>query len=58
MAMSRIRRLMLLVFLSAALGTGVLYGFKASGNPSSCPGRIVCPLTGKLICRDACPITK
>lgn len=21
-----------------------------------CPGRIVCPLTGELVCRDRCPL--
>jgi len=52
------RRSLLLLLLSVALGTGALYGFKASESPSGCPGRIVCPLTGKLICRDACPLTK
>jgi len=50
------RRIVLLLLLSGAVGTGMLYGFKATENPTSCPGRIVCPLTGKIICRDACPL--
>jgi hypothetical protein len=25
---------------------------------SDCPGRIVCPITGKEVCIDRCPLTK
>ena len=56
--MRRMRRIVLLILLGAAVGTGTLYGFKVSESPSSCPGRIICPLTGKVICRAACPIRK
>ncbi len=57
--MRRTRRIVLLLALSVAIGSGALYGFKASSeSPASCPGRIVCPLTGKIICRDACPLKK
>lgn len=27
----------------------------ASAERADCPGKIVCPETGKLICRDKCP---
>jgi len=27
----------------------------ADGRPD-CPGKIICPLTGELICKDRCPI--
>lgn len=53
------RRIILALLLSAIVGTGVLYGFKASSEkPSSCPGRIICPVTGKVICRDLCPLKR
>lgn len=25
-------------------------------NRADCPGRLVCPLTGELVCRDRCPL--
>lgn len=28
-----------------------------AGRPD-CPGKIVCPLTGELVCKDRCPIDK
>lgn len=27
----------------------------ASSERSDCPGKIICPLTGKLVCKDKCP---
>lgn len=30
---------------------GFAYGARSAG----CPGKIVCPLTGKVICANACP---
>jgi hypothetical protein len=27
----------------------------ARSERSDCPGKIVCPLTGELVCRDRCP---
>lgn len=27
-------------------------------NHPDCPGRIVCPITGDLVCRDRCPLGK
>ncbi len=40
--------------------TGVLtlggIGWAAVGSErSDCPGKIVCPITGKLVCKDQCP---
>lgn len=55
--MKRTRRWVLVSLLGAAVGIGMLSALWASsGGSTSCPGRIVCPLTGKVICRDACPL--
>lgn len=35
----------------AALGTLS----SATSERADCPGKIVCPLTGELVCRDQCP---
>ena len=43
-----------LVSLGLATLGGV--GFAAaSAARADCPGKIICPLTGELICRDRCP---
>lgn len=45
----------------AAVATGLvclasLAGFAAANSDRlDCPGKIVCPLTGKLVCKDQCP---
>lgn len=28
----------------------------AAARTSDCPGKVVCPLTGKVICKDQCPL--
>ena len=33
---------------------GIVYAQSSTERPD-CPGKIVCPETGKLICRDQCP---
>jgi len=38
------------VFTLGGLGWAV-----ASSERTNCPGKIVCPLTGKLVCKDQCP---
>lgn len=39
------------------LGAGVgAYGVSQFGERPGCPGRIVCPLTGEVVCRDRCPL--
>lgn len=41
---------------ATALGASGLAGASKSATPgAACPGKIVCPLTGELICRDQCP---
>lgn len=42
----------------AVLGLGTLGSLKlvkAQTERADCPGKIVCPQTGQLICRDRCP---
>jgi hypothetical protein len=46
------------------LCTSALAGLAVSGlglaasniGRSDCPGQIVCPLTGELVCKDRCPL--
>lgn len=41
------------------LGGGVL-GYRhaqAAAERGDCPGKIVCPITGELICADQCPLS-
>ncbi len=53
------RRFAFLALLLAVVvgGSIVAYGY-ASGERarSDCPGKVVCPLTGELVCKDACPL--
>ncbi len=48
-----ITALALAVLGVATLGTVKLVA--ANTDRADCPGKIVCPQTGKLICRDKCP---
>ncbi len=43
---------------AAALGTAAGLTTKEQGGTErlDCPGKIVCPLTGELICVDQCPV--
>lgn len=53
------RRWKLSVLALAILGVATLGAVKlgaANTGRADCPGQIVCPLTGKLVCRDRCPI--
>jgi len=34
---------------------GAMRWAAASTEQPDCPGKIVCPLTGELVCRDQCP---
>ncbi len=44
----------LAVLSLASLGSLTLA--RADAERADCPGKIVCPLTGELICRDLCPL--
>ncbi|MCH8270912.1 MAG: hypothetical protein IH985_06840 [Planctomycetes bacterium] len=47
---------------SAAVGlatfAAVSGGASGAGEPerADCPGKIVCPVTGELVCKDQCPL--
>jgi len=43
------------VALAAVLTLGGFGLAAASSERSDCPGKIVCPITGKLVCKDRCP---
>lgn len=51
------RRIMLgalgLLVASSSLGAFALANGKTAR--ADCPGKIVCPITGELVCRDQCP---
>lgn len=40
---------------AAALGTAAGVATNGQAERPDCPGKIVCPLTGELICADQCP---
>lgn len=41
---------------SLALATAGAFGVaRASSERADCPGKITCPVTGEIICRDQCP---
>lgn len=39
----------------AAGAAGFANASKVTATNNACPGKIVCPLTGELVCRDECP---
>lgn len=45
-----------LVALTGAVALGGLGLAAASSGRPDCPGQIVCPLTGQLVCKDRCPL--
>lgn len=45
--------LLAMLVLGAAAGA---HGFSQVGEQSTCPGRLVCPLTGEEVCKDDCPL--
>ena len=39
------------------LGVSVAaYGFSRAGERVDCPGKVLCPLTGEVVCKDQCPL--
>lgn len=41
--------------MAALVLTGGVFAFRTLNRPD-CPGKIVCPLTGEVICADKCPV--
>ncbi|TWT44500.1 hypothetical protein RAS1_09150 [Phycisphaerae bacterium RAS1] len=54
------RRTMLASTLGLVGSVAAVLGAVALAKPSAertdCPGKIVCPLTGELVCEDRCPL--
>lgn len=45
------------VIAASSLGAFGLASQKSGGTQrADCPGKIVCPLTGDLVCKDRCPL--
>jgi len=50
------RRTILATGLGAVAATALGAMSLSSPTRTDCPGKIVCPLTGELVCRDGCPL--
>lgn len=54
------RRKLLVSALGLVGGVATVLGAVAWARPvaerADCPGKIVCPLTGELVCKDRCPL--
>ena len=46
-----------IALIAAAAIAATAYAVSSSSSPdrTDCPGKIVCPLTGDLVCKDRCP---
>jgi len=45
-----------LVVAIAIAATAYAISSSSSADRADCPGKIVCPLTGELVCMDRCPL--
>ena len=53
------RKRILPIAIVLAIGAGVTaYAATARSERPDCPGKIVCPVTGDLVCKDRCPLAK
>lgn len=53
------RRVSIPIAMLAIVGVAVAayaVNSRVSADRPDCPGQIECPLTGKLVCRDRCPL--
>lgn len=51
------RRWINALMVAGLVGLASLAGLAATNaDRPDCPGKIVCPLTGKLVCKDRCPL--
>ena len=51
-----LRRTVLIAMLAASVPAAGLALAAGSNNRPDCPGKIICPLTGELVCKDRCPL--
>lgn len=42
--------------VTGVLALGGIGWAAASSERPDCPGKIICPITGKLVCKDRCPL--
>ncbi len=42
--------------LIAAMAAGTTTMHRPRAERTDCPGKIICPATGELVCRDKCPL--
>ena len=40
----------------AGLALSAFGGIRLATERPDCPGKIICPLTGQLVCKDRCPL--
>ena len=53
------KKVLSIAALVALLGGAALaLAHNANSARPDCPGQIVCPLTGELVCKDKCPVGK
>lgn len=45
-----------LVVAVAIAATAYAVASSSSADRADCPGKIVCPITGDLVCNDRCPL--
>ena len=38
------------------IGSGLTTSALSESERPDCPGKIICPLTGELVCKDRCPL--
>ncbi len=50
------RRTLLIAMLVAGVAAAGLALAAGSNSRPDCPGKIICPLTGELVCKDRCPL--
>ncbi len=54
------KRRNIVIWTTLALGAAVAAGAttldQARAARADCPGKVVCPLSGELVCRDRCPL--
>lgn len=54
--MTRRTWMLRLLAVASAVTVGGLAWATSASHRADCPGKIVCPLTGELVCKDRCPL--
>lgn len=56
--MLKLMTLIAVIAAAAVAATAYTVPSSSSIDRADCPGKIVCPLTGELVCKDRCPLGK